>query len=89
MGDYQGLVSRGPVFVPFFVRTNDGDTSNRTDVFSAPADFAAWKAVAGKNANTSIPATAKASVERRVRENIARNLRLRFLGRHRPGAVKP
>jgi hypothetical protein len=35
LGDYQGLVSIGPIFVPFFVKTTDGtDTTNRTDVFS-------------------------------------------------------
>jgi hypothetical protein len=35
LGDYQGLVSIGPIFVPFFVKTTDGPgTANRTDVFS-------------------------------------------------------
>ena len=35
VGDYQGLVSIGPIFVPFFVKTTDGPgTTNRTDVFS-------------------------------------------------------
>lgn len=35
VGDYQGLVSIGPIFVPFFAKTTDGaDTTNRTDVFS-------------------------------------------------------
>jgi hypothetical protein len=35
VGDYQGLVSIGPVFIPFFVKTTDGaDTTNRTDAFS-------------------------------------------------------
>jgi hypothetical protein len=35
VGDYQGLVSIGPIFVPFFVKTTDGsDTTNRTDAFS-------------------------------------------------------
>jgi hypothetical protein len=35
VGDYQGLVSIGPIFVPFFVMTTAGpDTSNRTDVYS-------------------------------------------------------
>jgi hypothetical protein len=36
LGDYQALVSRNNVFVPFFVKTT-GDLSNRTDVFAAPA----------------------------------------------------
>jgi BNR repeat-like domain len=35
LGDYQGLVSIGPIFVPFFVKTTDGPgITNRTDVFS-------------------------------------------------------
>jgi hypothetical protein len=35
VGDYQGLASIGPVFVPFFVKTTDGpDLQNRTDAFS-------------------------------------------------------
>lgn len=36
LGDYQALVSRNNVFVPFFVKTT-GNLSNRTDVFAAPA----------------------------------------------------
>jgi BNR/Asp-box repeat len=35
VGDYQGLVSIGPIFVPFFAKTtNDPGTANRNDVFS-------------------------------------------------------
>ncbi len=35
VGDYQGLVSIGPIFVPFFVKTtNDPGTANRNDVYS-------------------------------------------------------
>lgn len=33
LGDYQGLTSIGPIFVPFFVKTTD-DPANRNDVFS-------------------------------------------------------
>ncbi|SIT46401.1 BNR/Asp-box repeat-containing protein [Paraburkholderia piptadeniae] len=36
VGDYQGLDVRGTSFVPFFVQTNSGNTTNRTDVFAAP-----------------------------------------------------
>jgi hypothetical protein len=32
LGDYQGLVSIGPLFLPFYVKTTD-DTSNRNDVY--------------------------------------------------------
>lgn len=34
LGDYQGLDVNGTTFVPFFVQTNDENTSNRTDVFA-------------------------------------------------------
>jgi hypothetical protein len=33
LGDYQGLSSIGPIFVPFYVQTT-GDLNNRNDVFS-------------------------------------------------------
>jgi BNR/Asp-box repeat len=33
VGDYQGIVSIGPIFVPFFAKTTD-DPANRNDVFS-------------------------------------------------------
>lgn len=46
LGDYMALPSRGALFLPFFVRTNSGNTANRTDVFIAPAVFAASDAVA-------------------------------------------
>lgn len=36
IGDYAGLDARGAAFLPFFVRTNSGNTANRTDVFAAP-----------------------------------------------------
>lgn len=34
LGDYQGLSSIGPVFLPFFAKTSDGDLANRTDIYS-------------------------------------------------------
>jgi hypothetical protein len=35
LGDYQALGVTGDTFQPFFVQTNDGNTSNRTDVFTS------------------------------------------------------
>jgi Neuraminidase (sialidase) len=35
LGDYQGLANDGAAFKSFFVQTNDHNTANRTDVFSA------------------------------------------------------
>lgn len=37
LGDYQGLVSRGSVFVPFFAKANNANTANRTDIFHEAA----------------------------------------------------
>jgi photosystem II stability/assembly factor-like uncharacterized protein len=34
LGDYHALASIGPMFVPFYVKTNDGNLANRTDVFA-------------------------------------------------------
>ncbi len=34
LGDYEGLAASGTTFYPFFVQTNTGNTSNRTDVFT-------------------------------------------------------
>jgi hypothetical protein len=34
VGDYEGLANDGPTFVPFFVKANSGNLSNRTDVFT-------------------------------------------------------
>lgn len=33
LGDYEGLDTSGATFFPFFVQTNSGNTSDRTDVF--------------------------------------------------------
>ena len=33
-GDYEGLDTSGTTFKAFFVPTNSGNTSNRTDVFA-------------------------------------------------------
>ena len=36
IGDYHALTSANNVFFPVYVRTNSGDTANRTDVFAVP-----------------------------------------------------
>jgi len=35
LGDYQGLTTVGNTFVPFYARTNSGDTVNRSDIVAA------------------------------------------------------
>jgi len=37
LGDYMGLTSSGTTFVPFYTTTNDGNLTNRTDVFATLA----------------------------------------------------
>ena len=37
VGDYEGLATIGNTFVPVFVQTNPGNTTNRTDVFQTTA----------------------------------------------------
>jgi hypothetical protein len=38
VGDYEGLGHTRGAFVPFFVMTNSGNLSNRTDVFAAAGE---------------------------------------------------
>jgi hypothetical protein len=37
LGEYEGLTSTGNVFRPLFVAVNNGNTANRTDVFTTTA----------------------------------------------------
>jgi hypothetical protein len=37
VGDYEGLVNNGNTFLPVFIQVNDGNPSNRTDVFFTSA----------------------------------------------------
>lgn len=69
LGDYQGLTSVNNIFIPFFVKANSGDFSNRTDVFSAPAIF---KPNSKLYIASSAVAKANSSSKWRVHENILR-----------------
>jgi hypothetical protein len=69
MGDYQGLVSSYNVFIPFFVKANSGDFSNRTDVFSAPAIF---KPLSKSFIATSTIMVKSSLLKQRVHQNIRR-----------------
>ncbi len=87
LGDYQGLASRGNVFVPFFVRTSSGDLSNRTDVFAAPAVSAVSSALALRSqplpASAATPTReyrASAKFRQRVSANIVRDMQQRVPG---------
>jgi hypothetical protein len=78
IGDYQSLVSSNNVFIPFFVKTNSGDFSNRTDVFAAPAIFTPKEATFTASSTT---ATKSDSLKLRVHENIRRVKQQRILRR--------
>jgi hypothetical protein len=56
LGDYHALTSIGSTFVPFYVRTHDGDSGNRTDVFAGLVNSAGTAAKAG-TASTVVPDT--------------------------------
>ena len=47
LGDYHALASIGTTFVPFYVRTNDGNPGNRTDVFAGLVNSAGTEAKTG------------------------------------------
>jgi hypothetical protein len=87
LGDYQGLLSNGGVFVPLFTQTNAGDVSNRTDVFLAPAvsvqggaaEIAAKSGVATYPAGRETAAMTPALAQR-VHENIVNSMEWRVPG---------
>jgi len=88
VGDYQGLVSRGSVFVPFFVRTNSGNFVNRTDVYAAPALFVVRNSASYTTAGSSQPFVISADIRHRVDNNVVRNLKRRMVGRRDPASAK-
>ena len=89
LGDYQGLLSVGNVFVPLFAQTNTGDPNNRTDIFYAPAvsatgsaaDFiAAAKSGAATYAAGSGAAVVTPELAERIGEHIADAMEARVPG---------
>ena len=82
VGDYQGLSSLGTVIEPFFAKTNDGNTSNRTDVFSAPqvsitSMFNLLQHALSTTSQTVLPYQMSAEFRQRVSENIGHILERR------------
>ena len=70
LGDYQALTSIGDTFVPFYVKTNEGDTGNRTDVFATLASSVASAAEA-KSAAAATSATGEAVFRATAAEPLA------------------
>lgn len=81
IGDYQSLVSSNNIFIPFFVKTNSGDFSNRTDVFAAPAIFTPVKSFTA----SSTTLAKHGSMKQQVHENIRRVKQQRI---HRRGQLQ-
>ena len=86
LGDYQGLLSVGTVFVPLFTQTNS-DTANRTDIFLAPAVSATGGAegIAAKSGVATyragrVSAVVTPELARRVHENIVNAMEWRVPG---------
>jgi hypothetical protein len=84
LGDYQGLASADNVFVPVYVRTNSGDTANRTDVFAV-----ATRSLAAPGPSMGIARVARvtpmafepdAEFRQRVHESILRTMERRVPG---------
>lgn len=65
LGDYQGLASRGGVFLPLFAKGHAGNAGDRTGIYSAPAESAA----------TARAATARASARRLESLRVPRSYR--------------
>ncbi|MGH8077624.1 MAG: sialidase family protein, partial [Lysobacter sp.] len=93
LGDYQGLKSRGNVFVPFFAKTSSGDFNNRTDVFAAPAVSVSSSASMlrarptpaasrAEAAERAVPETFRETeqLRQRVSEQLVRNMQSRVRG---------
>jgi hypothetical protein len=76
LGDYHALTSIGTTFVPFYVRTNDGNPGNRTDVFAGRVDSAgtAAKSVAATHAEAAAAWTATPDQAQRLRDAATRML---------------
>jgi hypothetical protein len=81
VGDYQGLTSSGNVFIPLFVRSNDGNINNRTDVFASRIDATSSSNATIKSfAATAVGFVPDTATRQRISENIVEKIEER-----RPG----
>jgi hypothetical protein len=88
LGDYEALTVSGNTFVPFYVRTNDGDLANRTDVFARRVAAAATTKAAVR-APTAPPLVLTPELARRVSAAVLRTLQRRVPGWTPAGVVRP
>jgi hypothetical protein len=84
IGDYHALTSANNVFIPVYVRTNSGDTANRTDVFAIAMRSLPLAAVIGETrtfrAAAAPVAQPDAEFRQRVHENLVRTMERRIPG---------
>ena len=84
IGDYHALTSANNVFVPVYVRTNSGDTANRTDVFAIPMrSLPLASALVGARtfrSQTARAAAPSAEFYQRVHENLVSTMEQRVPG---------
>ena len=96
VGDYQSLATVGGVFVPFYAQTNNGDTSNRTDIFASlvtsvgAARAQAAAAVLGTpmHAETAEPLVMTPELAERISASIVRTMERRVPGWRPRGIVR-
>jgi hypothetical protein len=84
LGDYQGLASADNVFVPVYVRTNSGDTANRTDVFAVATRSLAVPASSAIAARATRAAPVAFEPDAELRQRVHENM-LRTMERRVPG----
>lgn len=85
VGDYDALAVAGGGFMPLFAKTNDGDTANRTDIFTVLMPVTAADANAKRlppTAQTAAPLQITPQVARKIHDNIVRTLEQRIPGWH-------
>ncbi len=77
LGDYQGLDAVGSEFLPFFVKTNSGNTNNRTDVWARPPASVARNVQSFSIAHAAPGASIGPDFRTRITANIVRVLQRR------------
>jgi hypothetical protein len=82
LGDYQGLIASGNTFVPLFVRTNNGNVANRTDVFAARIEAKSAGDVAAKSAAmTPTEFTADSALQQMINARVSANVTAQMAAR--------
>jgi hypothetical protein len=84
IGDYHALTSANNIFMPVYVRTNSGDTANRTDVFAVAMRSLPLAAALGETRTFRATAAPVAQPDQALRQRVHENL-VRMMERRIPG----